>query len=196
MDSFYIIIFPLACCIPFALFYAYQKMVIQNKIRNVAYLFTGMLLGGLTVIGMQLPTLIENPSFNSMMNQLLEVSNSGNINNNNNTNVNSSSDEDEDDNTDDDDDNTENNNNNNNNQNNQNNRRVYETTFTIPIDQNNIFNELFNNQFSSMLNQARQRRTAATSTRRTRFPTTPPSNINNNNTPITPNDNNDLNNTD
>ena len=185
MDSFYIIFFPIACCIPFMLFYTYQKMVIQNKIKNVTYLFTGIILGGLTVFGIQLPKLIENPSFNKMMNQLLDVSNS---------NINSSNDEDEDDNTDDDDDdNTENNNNNNNNQNN---RRVYETTFSIPIDQNNLFNEIFNNQFSNMLNQARQRRTASTNTRRTRFPTTPPNNINNNNTPITPNDNNDLNNTD
>ena len=208
MNAVYVIIFPFACCIPFALFFAYQKMVIRNKVKNAAFLFLGMVLGGLTVFGMQLPVLFNNPSFNRMMNQFLEALGSDSAqqllsqNTTPTPNINNNDDDDDDEEeTDDDDDNTNANTNRNTNRTNtnqQNNRRVYETTFTIPIDQNNLFNEIFNNQFSSLLNQARQRRTA-TNTRRTRFPTTPPNNNNNNsnnNAPITPVDNNDINNTD
>ena len=206
MNEVYFIIFPILSCIPFALFYFYERIIARNRVKNAAFLFMGVILGGLTVFGLQLPVLVNNPTFNRFINQFLEIlgSDSGQQISSQNTtptpsvpqtNINTTSDDEEEEDTDDDIDNN-NNTDNTNNNNQASNRRVYETTFTIPIDQNYLFNDFFNNQFSSMLNQVRQRRAAATNTRRTRFPTNPPNSVNNNNTQTASSDNNDINNTD
>jgi len=73
MNEVYFIIFPILSCIPFALFYFYERIIARNRVKNAAFLFMGVILGGLTVFGLQLPVLVNNPTFNRFINQFLEI---------------------------------------------------------------------------------------------------------------------------
>ena len=166
MEQFYYII-PIA----FIIYNQYQIQKNLNSynemIKNKMYFISGFFLGGLAFCGLDLSKYIK-------LNDDLTINNSSNNSNNNNSSDSDTESESE-----------ENSNNANNANNNVSsntpsnaspgvspNTRVYETTFTIPIDQNNLFGEILGNQFSSLLNNSVQRRRNLQ--RRTRFPTTNP----------------------